>query len=81
MADDIPWERLFEEATRVRSRAHVPYSRFPVGAAVLYADGAVVAQAPLGFFKESERYDLTIVGIARDGRVARGLSSVDVLDV
>src|SRR5690606_20028029 len=44
-------------------------------------DGAVVAQAPLGFFKESERYDLTIVGIARDGRVARGLSSVDVLDV
>ncbi|RKG64199.1 cytidine deaminase, partial [Corallococcus terminator] len=27
MADEIPWERLFEEALRVRQRAHVPYSR------------------------------------------------------
>ncbi|WP_370459051.1 cytidine deaminase [Aggregicoccus sp. 17bor-14] len=42
-ADTIPWERLFEVATEARTRAHVPYSKFPVGAALLYADGAVVA--------------------------------------
>ena len=43
MAEDIPWEALFQQAAKVRERAHVPYSRFPVGAAVLYADGSVVA--------------------------------------
>lgn len=56
MADDIPWERLFDEAARVRSRAHVPYSKFPVGAAVLYADGAVVA----GCNVENATYGLTV---------------------
>lgn len=42
MSANIPWEQLFEAATKVRERAHAPYSRFPVGAAVLYEDGAVV---------------------------------------
>ncbi|MCP3103259.1 cytidine deaminase [Myxococcus sp. K15C18031901] len=56
MADDIPWERLFEDATRVRERAHVPYSRFPVGAAILYADGSVVA----GCNVENATYGLTV---------------------
>ncbi|MCY1042488.1 cytidine deaminase [Corallococcus sp. bb12-1] len=56
MADEIPWERLFEEALRVRQRAHVPYSRFPVGAAVLYADGSVVA----GCNVENATYGLTV---------------------
>lgn len=56
MADEIPWERLFEEAARVRLRAHVPYSRFPVGAAVLYSDGAVVA----GCNVENATYGLTV---------------------
>jgi cytidine deaminase len=42
MSTDIPWDSLFEAAAKVRERAHVPYSRFPVGAAVLYADGSVV---------------------------------------
>ncbi|MFY1830134.1 cytidine deaminase [Myxococcus fulvus] len=56
MADEIAWERLFEEATRVRARAHVPYSRFPVGAAVLYADGSVVA----GCNVENATYGLTV---------------------
>jgi cytidine deaminase len=42
MSADLPWEKLFELATQVRQRAHAPYSRFPVGAAVLYADGSVV---------------------------------------
>ena len=40
MSEEIPWEALFQQATKVRERAHVPYSRFPVGAAVLFADGA-----------------------------------------
>ena len=41
MSTDIPWDSLFEAAAKVRERAHAPYSRFPVGAAVLYADGGV----------------------------------------
>ncbi|QRK04062.1 cytidine deaminase [Archangium violaceum] len=42
MSANIPWEQLFEAAMKVRERAHAPYSRFPVGAAVLYDDGSVV---------------------------------------
>ncbi len=42
MSENIPWEHLFEAATKVRERAHAPYSRFPVGAAVLYPEGVVV---------------------------------------
>lgn len=42
MSAEIPWEQLFEAAKKVRERAHAPYSKFPVGAAVLYADGSVV---------------------------------------
>ena len=33
---------LMREAERVRRRAYAPYSRFPVGAALLLADGRVV---------------------------------------
>lgn len=56
MAEDIPWEALFQQAARVRERAHVPYSRFPVGAAVLFADGSVVA----GCNVENATYGLTV---------------------
>ena len=56
MADEIPWESLFQQATKVRERAHVPYSRFPVGAAVLFADGTVVA----GCNVENATYGLTV---------------------
>jgi cytidine deaminase len=56
MAEDIPWEALFQQATRVRERAHVPYSRFPVGAAVLFADGTVVS----GCNVENATYGLTV---------------------
>ncbi|RKH42913.1 cytidine deaminase [Corallococcus sicarius] len=68
MADEIPWERLFEEALRVRQRAHVPYSRFPVGAAVLYADGSVVT----GCNVENATYGLTIC--AERGAFAAGVA-------
>lgn len=37
--------RLIEEAERVRARSHAPYSKFPVGAAVLAKDGRVFAAA------------------------------------
>ncbi|WP_116948535.1 S8 family serine peptidase [Jiangella endophytica] len=43
-------------------------------------DGVSVRTA-LGFYKESERYDLTVRGIARDGRPAGGISLVDVVNV
>lgn len=35
--------RLFAAAEAVRARAHVPYSRFPVGAAILAEDGEIHA--------------------------------------
>jgi subtilisin family serine protease len=44
------------------------------------ADGNVVVRTPVGFYKEPERYNLTIDGIARDGRPARGISWVDVVN-
>ncbi|SED83203.1 S8 family serine peptidase [Jiangella alba] len=43
-------------------------------------DGVSVRTAA-GFYKESERYDLTVRGIARDGRPAAGISLVDVVNV
>ena len=35
--------QLFAAAERVRRNAHVPYSHFPVGAAILADDGAIYA--------------------------------------
>ncbi|WP_342591946.1 cytidine deaminase [Jiella sonneratiae] len=34
-------DRLFEAASAAMAKAHAPYSRFPVGAAILAADGTV----------------------------------------
>jgi cytidine deaminase len=56
MSADLPWEKLFELAMQVRERAHAPYSRFPVGAAVLYADGSVVT----GCNVENSSYGLSV---------------------
>lgn len=34
-------EKLLEEAIQIRARAYVPYSRFPVGAALLTSSGKI----------------------------------------
>ena len=47
--------RLMEEARRVRRKAHAPYSRFPVGAALLSRSGRVF----LGCNVENASYGLT----------------------
>jgi len=39
MSEEVPWERLFEAASKVRGNAWAPYSHFPVGAAVLTESG------------------------------------------
>ena len=36
-------QRLFEAAERVRAKAHAPYSKFAVGAAILADDGNIYA--------------------------------------
>lgn len=38
----IDWKLLRDKAIEVSARAYAPYSKFPVGAAALTADGAVV---------------------------------------
>lgn len=53
---DSDRQRLLEAARRAASRAYCPYSRFPVGAAVLSADGRVHA----GCNVENASYGLTI---------------------
>ena len=39
----VPWDRLFEAASAARTRAHAPYSKFAVGAALLTDQGAIVS--------------------------------------
>jgi cytidine deaminase len=68
MSVEISWEKLFEAAAKVRERAHAPYSRFPVGAAVLYSDGAVVA----GCNVENSSYGLSVC--AERGALAAGVA-------
>ena len=53
---DIPWERLFEAADAARKKAHAPYSKFMVGAAVLNDDGSI----SVGCNVENASYGLTV---------------------
>jgi cytidine deaminase len=77
---DIPWDALFEAATAVRERAHVPYSNFPVGAAVLYQDGSIIAgcnveNATFGLTVCAERLALA-TGVAQGKQEPRAVAIV-----
>lgn len=39
----MDWEALVAVAVAARGRAYAPYSGFPVGSAILFADGEIVA--------------------------------------
>jgi cytidine deaminase len=56
MAENVPWEQLFEAAAAAQRMAHAPYSRFPVGAAILTEDGVVRA----GCNVENSSYGLSL---------------------
>jgi cytidine deaminase len=56
MAGRVPWESLFAAARAVRRRAHAPYSKFKVGAAVLAEDGRIYA----GCNVENSSYGLSL---------------------
>jgi cytidine deaminase len=64
----VPWDRLFEAATSAQERAHSPYSRFPVGAAVLTEDGQIHA----GCNVENASYGLSIC--AEQNAIARSVA-------
>jgi cytidine deaminase len=65
-------QALFEAAERVRARAHVPYSHFQVGAAILADDGQIYAGCnvenaayPLGNCAEASAIAAMIAGGGR----------------
>ena len=52
----IDWDQLRERAREVSTRAYVPYSHYPVGAAALTDSGQIVAGANV----ENASYGLTL---------------------
>ena len=82
--DEETWEKLVETASQVRKNAHVPYSSFPVGAAILTASGTIVAGcnveiASIGATSCAER---TAIGcaIAKGHREIRALCVITDVD-
>ena len=55
-AGDLPWDELRARAVDVSTRAYVPYSRYPVGAAALVDDGRIV----VGCNVENAGYGVTL---------------------
>lgn len=56
MIDDSQWEELFKLAYAAREKAYAPYSKFKVGAAALFDDGAVT----VGCNMENASYGLAM---------------------
>lgn len=52
----VNWEVLLDEARRMMKTAYAPYSKYPVGAAALTADGRIVS----GCNVENASYGLTL---------------------
>lgn len=57
-AETLPIAELLEAARAMTGRAYVPYSRFPVGAAILTEDGSIIT----GVNIENASYGLTVCG-------------------
>ncbi|RKR73200.1 cytidine deaminase [Frondihabitans australicus] len=53
---DVDWDALRQTAIAAMSRAYVPYSKFPVGAAAITLDGRVVSGCNI----ENASYGLTL---------------------
>jgi cytidine deaminase len=56
VVETTDWEALREAAREAMTKAYVPYSRFPVGAAALTADGRVVTGCNI----ENASYGITL---------------------
>ncbi|MEJ2580192.1 MAG: cytidine deaminase, partial [Acidobacteriota bacterium] len=72
--DEKAIDRLVHAASMVREKAHAPYSRFTVGAAVLDGDGRVhvgcnVENASYGLSVCAERHAIAAAAAAGAGRI------------
>lgn len=65
---DSQWSEMIKVAREVRRRAHAPYSKFQVGAALLTADGEIIP----GCNVENASYGLTIC--AERNAIAAGIA-------
>ncbi len=76
---DIEAQKLLEEAKKVSENTYSPYSHFPVGAAVLTADGTIVC----GTNVENASYGLTICAerIALGQAVSIGKTNIKAIAV
>jgi cytidine deaminase len=68
MALVVPWDGLFDAARSAQEKAHAPYSRFRVGAAVLTEDGRIHA----GCNVENASYGLSTC--AEQNAIARAVA-------
>ena len=85
MTDDRPHD-LFEAAREAMAKAHAPYSRFPVGAAIRDTDGNIHAGANIEVisFPEGWCAETTAIGhmiMAGASRIAEGAVIAEKLDL